>query len=50
VYDDWVPKKLEIELQVPTDLPVDLERFRGSNCELQAGESPIASAPDAAGE
>jgi hypothetical protein len=30
VYDNWVPKKLEIELQVPEDFN-DFERFKGTN-------------------
>lgn len=31
VFDNWVPKKLEIELQVPAGgAPIDFERFRGS--------------------
>ena len=34
VYDEWVPKKLEIELQVPADAAIDLERFRGNNGEM----------------
>ena len=27
VFDDWVPKKLEIELQVPDDA-IDFEKYR----------------------
>lgn len=30
VFDNWVPKKLEIELQVPLKDPIDFERFRGN--------------------
>lgn len=30
VFDEWVPKKLDIELQVP-ETTIDFERFRGHN-------------------
>ena len=46
VYDEWVPKKLEIELQLDANKAVDLERFRGNQGQLQPGEIPIASAPE----
>ena len=38
VYDNWVPKKLDIELQVPSDQAIDFDRFKGRNCEPQPGE------------
>lgn len=28
VFDDWVPKKLEIDFKIPNDQPIDFERFR----------------------
>lgn len=31
-FDEWVPKKLEIELQVSED-KLDFERFRGNNAQ-----------------
>lgn len=36
--DNWVPKKLEIELQVPLDTPNDFERFKGTQGQPQPGE------------
>lgn len=45
VHDNWVPKKLEIELQVPTTDAIDFERFRGTGGKVQPGEHEIASAP-----
>jgi ubiquitin carboxyl-terminal hydrolase 5/13 len=50
VFDNWVPKKLEIELQVPLDKAIDFERFRGHKAQLQEGEKPIAEAPAATQE
>ncbi len=46
VYDNWVPKKLEVELQVPLDHPQDFERYKGTCGQAQPGESllPEASA------
>lgn len=46
VFDQWVPKKLEIELQVPQD-NIDFEKFRGSNGIAGEGEQllPQAQAP-----
>lgn len=38
VFDNWVPKKLDIELQVPQDESINFERFRGVNGQLQPGE------------
>jgi uncharacterized UBP type Zn finger protein len=46
VYDQWVPKKLEIELQVPQEF-VDFERFRGTNGQVPSGEFLL---PEAAGQ
>ena len=31
VFDDWVPKKLEVELQISEQTPVDLEKYRSLN-------------------
>lgn len=47
VYDSWVPKKLEIELQVPTDVPQDFERFRGTMGTPQEGEVLLPDAEEA---
>jgi len=44
VFDNWVPKKLEIELQVPLDKPQDFERFRGSGGAPQPGETLLPEA------
>lgn len=48
VYSDWVPAKLEIELQMDKDGVLDLTRFKGNNAELQDGEVgfPQAEEPD----
>lgn len=40
VYDDWVPKKLEIDLKLQEE-PVDFERFRAAG--LQVGEHELPS-------
>eukprot|EP00347_Sterkiella_histriomuscorum_P000563 403375366 len=40
VYDNWVPKKLEIELQMP-QVDLDFERFRGTNLQGHPGEQLI---------
>ena len=46
--DEWVPKKLEVELQMDVDGVHDFEKMRGNNCELQPGEVgvPVAEEPD----
>lgn len=31
VHDEWVPKKLEIEFEVPHSDNIDLERYRGND-------------------
>ena len=48
VFDDWVPKKLEIELQTDHEAAIDLTRFGGGTCELKEGEEgfPVAEEPD----
>ena len=48
VFDEWVPKKLEVELQMDVDGIHDFEKLRGNNCELQPGEEgfPEAVEPD----
>ena len=48
VFDDWVPKKLEVEIQLDNDAPLDLARFGGGTCELKEGEEgfPQAEEPD----
>lgn len=30
VYDQWVPKKLEIDLQIPQDAVIDFEKYKGN--------------------
>lgn len=45
VFDDWVPKKLEIELQVPTDKPIDFEKYRGNGA-LKPGEEELPNTDD----
>jgi len=48
-----VPRKLEIEVQIPGalkgDIPIDLEKFRGVNGVLQPGEVglPVEAVPEA---
>ena len=48
VFDEWVPKKLEVELQMDVDGIHDFEKLRGNDCELQPGEVgvPEAEEPD----
>ena len=48
VFDDWVPKKLEVDLQHNSEAILDLARFGGGTCELRAGENgfPQAEEPD----
>jgi len=52
VYDDWVPKKLEIELQVPNKegevLDLESRYTSKTRCELAAGEEgfPVDAAVD----
>jgi len=46
VFDEWVPKKLEIELQMDVDGIHDFEKLKGNNCELQPGEEPFAEAEE----
>jgi ubiquitin carboxyl-terminal hydrolase 5/13 len=46
VLENWVPKKLDIDVQIPQDKPLDLERFRGNQGQLQPGEIPIAAAAE----
>ena len=48
VFDEWVPKKLEIELQTDSEAPIDLSRFGGGTGELKEGEEgfPQAEEPD----
>ena len=31
LFDNWVPKKLDIDLHIPLHSPLDFERFRGLN-------------------
>ena len=38
VFDDWVPKKLEIELQSDYEGVLDLAQYGGGTCELKEGE------------
>lgn len=38
VFDDWVPKKLEVTLQADREATLDLSRFGGGTCELKDGE------------
>lgn len=38
VFDDWVPKKLDIALQADREGTLDLSRFGGGTCELKDGE------------
>ena len=38
VFDDWVPKKLEIALQTDIESAIDLSRFGGGTGELKPGE------------
>jgi ubiquitin carboxyl-terminal hydrolase 5/13 len=40
VFDEWVPKKLEIELQVPTDRHIDFELYRGDGT-IKEGEEEL---------
>ena len=47
VFDDWVPKKLEVSLQTDHEGLLNLARFGGGTCELKDGEVPIPSAQDA---
>jgi uncharacterized UBP type Zn finger protein len=42
VYDQWVPKKLEIDLQVPQDVAIDFEKYRGNKGQLQPGEFALS--------
>ena len=46
VSPDWVPIKLEVDLQMDKDAPVDLTRFVGNGAELQSGEEAM---PEGAG-
>lgn len=48
VFDDWVPKKLEIELQSDYEGVLDLAQYGGGTCELKEGEQgfPQAEEPD----
>ena len=48
VYNDWVPKKLEVEIVSDLAGNIDLTQYAGNNCELQEGEVaiPEAEAPD----
>jgi len=48
VFDDWVPKKLEIDLAADPEAVLDLSRFGGGTCELRAGEFgfPESQEPD----
>ena len=39
-----MPKKLEVEVQLSEDAPVDFERFRGNNGQLLPGEKEIKQA------
>lgn len=32
VYDDWVPKKLEIDFVIDSENTLDFEKFRGNDC------------------
>jgi hypothetical protein len=41
VYDNWVPKKLEVEIQMEEEKSIDFERFRGNKGVLQSGEEEI---------
>jgi uncharacterized UBP type Zn finger protein len=38
VFNDWVPKKLMIELQVDTNQPINLEVYRGQEGATSNGE------------
>lgn len=49
VYDQWVPKKLEIEIQIPNLDEIDFERFRGTNCQGHPGEQIIQDDAQAEG-
>jgi uncharacterized UBP type Zn finger protein len=45
VYDDWVPKKLEIELQMPEGAPIDFEKYRSVSAgKIKDGEEPMPEA------
>ena len=48
VFDDWVPKKLEVDITMDNDAPIDLARFGGGTCNLKEGEEgfPVAEEPD----
>ena len=48
VFDDWVPKKLEVALQCDYDSNIDLSRFGGGTGELKDGEQgfPEGEVPD----
>lgn len=47
MYDNWVPKKLDIELTMPEGEQINLEPYMGVNCELQEGEVglPVEAEP-----
>ena len=47
VFDEWVPKKLEVDLQTDHEGTLDLSRFGGGTCELKDGEVKIPTAEDA---
>lgn len=34
VYDDWVPIKLLVELQITLDGDIDLKKYAGNNAEI----------------
>ena len=47
MFDDWVPKKLAVDFQVPTQDSVDLERFRSAtNGEPAEGEVKMPEAAE----
>ena len=48
VFDEWVPKKLEIELQHGAEAVLNLAAYGGGTCELKEGEQgfPVAEEPD----
>lgn len=45
MFDDWVPKKLEIELTIPDGKTIDFEQFKSANNgQPVVGEEPFPEA------
>lgn len=48
VFDDWTPKKLEIDFKVDPNNEHNFDKFRGNNCKLAPGEEAMPEAQQAA--